>query len=1144
MTPNQEALRSFPSVIHYLTHENWRTEFSKATLGRAKEYTHDHRLLAFKIFDDEGDLDVTASFRGNHGVDYESDIFITKNRKLSIANHSYCNCPVSSSCKHVAALAMLLEKEAFKILSQDSPHLASDYNKREVTQWLASLEASSSTKPDLLSKNTSGKANPTFLIYCLTKHVFNSGHTLQLKTARYLKNGSLKINLETNPTADPRNPPKYMSSEDVPLCALYHQSFQRYYTSNGLEMNGLQAALLREQIFEKASERFFYLDENNEAHLLHKGEPLEPEPIWDTDVTSGSTRPNFAPPLKDALEIVFREPPYALVTNQDGEFYLHSIETKKHSLTFLKAWSEGPLLQPEQLGETVAQLNKSPTKLPPLSAPKTKRLSTSTPEVHLHLHRKNPFQHRGHHLSGKPEPVIAEISFHYHDHPFAPDLAVEPSKKETFHLLKDGLNLIIPRNSKKEKEAILHLVRDWGLMPASVIDYQVEHAHRSAFLPNEEIPYWEVFMAQFIEEAVPKLRDIGWVVEIDSSAEFKIHRVTSQDIETGLEESETEGIDWFHFSASFLTPSGDQQSILPLLSQYLQHLDFDTIDQTIAETSEEDSTLLSNAEDPTSFISLPTLKLLTLAKTLHDLFGFQSPDTPLHRLQAASLADSLELDSSKTLKALAQLGKTLKETCNLPRPKPPASLQAELRDYQLDGFHWMQFLARHSLNGILADDMGLGKTVQTLAHLQAEVSGRRTKKRPSLVIAPTSVTSNWINEAAKFTPKLKTLLLQGPERKERFQDIDSHHLIITSYALLVRDFEILKEQHFHLIVLDEAQYIKNANAKVSRLVCQIESEHRVALSGTPLENHLGELWSQMRFLMPGLLGSSEAFRKNFRTPIEKHQETSAQTLLNSRVAPLILRRTKDQVATELPPKTEILHSIKLNAKQVDLYETVRAAMDHRIKDAIADKGLAKSQIVVLDALLKLRQICCHPQLLKLPAAKKVKDSAKLHFLTDELLPTMLEEGRRILIFSSFTTMLGLIEKHLKSNKIPFAKITGNTKDRAREVERFQEGTVPVFLISLKAGGTGLNLTAADTVIHYDPWWNPAAENQATDRAYRIGQDKPVFVHKLISKGTIEERIVELQVQKAKLVDALLSEKTTQLKIDQETLGNLLAPLNE
>ncbi len=506
---------------------------------------------------------------------------------------------------------------------------------------------------------------------------------------------------------------------------------------------------------------------------------------------------------------------------------------------------------------------------------------------------------------------------------------------------------------------------------------------------------------------------------------------------------------------------------------------------------------------------------------------------------AARIADALEIDHTETAAALATLGRNLRDIHGLPATAVPKSVKAELRPYQLDGFRWLRFLADNGLHGILADDMGLGKTLQTLAYLAA--AHQEKPGKPSLVIAPTSVVPNWAAEAARFTPRLKTHVHHGSDRGENQNHISKTDVVFTSYPILVRDIELLKAQDWHAVVLDEAHYIKNPKALTARSACQLRADHRVCLSGTPMENHLGELWSIMRFLMPGFLGSEKSFNAEVRKPIERDKLPATQLYLNRRIAPLILRRTKDQVATELPGKTTLVHRIDLTENQSALYESVRAAMDDRVRHAIAEKGLAKSHIIVLDALLKLRQICCHPCLLGTDAARQAGASAKLDHLTGELLPTLIEEGRRILLFSQFTSMLDLIAAHLDKKKTPFLKLTGQTKDRASLVEKFQTGAIPIFLISLKAGGTGLNLTAADTVIHYDPWWNPAAEDQATDRAHRIGQTKPVFVHKLVCRGTIEERILQLQSRKAKLVQALLSDETTGLRIDSETLTHLLAP---
>jgi SNF2 family DNA or RNA helicase len=474
-------------------------------------------------------------------------------------------------------------------------------------------------------------------------------------------------------------------------------------------------------------------------------------------------------------------------------------------------------------------------------------------------------------------------------------------------------------------------------------------------------------------------------------------------------------------------------------------------------------------------------------------------------------------------------------------------VQATLRHYQLDGLSWMDFLRRARLGGVLADDMGLGKTLQTLALLQAELDAGRLD-RPSLVVVPTSLIANWQTEAHRFTPGLKLLVLHGPQRMQHFKRIEHAHLVITSYPLAVRDIDTLASHEWHYLMLDEAQRIKNARSQATLSLKGLRARHRLCLSGTPLENHLGELWSLMDFVCPGLLGSEAQFREHYRNPIEKRHDTLQAEHLARRVRPFILRRTKLQVARELPEKTETHLRVELSGTQRDLYETVRATMDKKLREAIEKQGLARSQIMVLDALLKLRQVCCDPRLLKMgvegsasASAAKSAPSAKMALLLD-LLPTLVEDGRRILLFSQFTEMLSLIEPELTRLKIDYIKLTGETHDRAGLVDKFQTGSVPVFLISLKAGGVGLNLTAADTVILYDPWWNPAVEQQAIDRAYRIGQDKPVFVYKLLASGTVEDKMVELQARKAGLADLLLSGVASDAALSAQDFDELFKPL--
>lgn len=474
----------------------------------------------------------------------------------------------------------------------------------------------------------------------------------------------------------------------------------------------------------------------------------------------------------------------------------------------------------------------------------------------------------------------------------------------------------------------------------------------------------------------------------------------------------------------------------------------------------------------------------------------------------------------------------------------PDGLNAELRHYQHEGLNWLQFLREYQFNGILADDMGLGKTLQTLAHLLIEKqAGRLTQ--PAMVVAPTSLMGNWRREAARFTPDLRVQVIHGNDRHKHFDNLGNYDLILTTYPLIVRDEEQYSRHTFHYLILDEAQAIKNAASRTTQVIYTLKARHRVCLTGTPLENHLGELWSMYHFLMPGFLGAHDKFTRLFRTPIEKQGDVGRQQQLRHRVLPFMLRRTKELVASELPPKTEIIRSVALEGKQRDLYETVRLAMDTKLQEEINRKGFARSHIMILDALLKLRQVCCDPRLVKLDKAKKVEQSAKLELLMT-LLPEMLEEGRKVLLFSQFTSMLALIEEELVANQIVYAKLTGQTKNRDEVIAHFQEGDAKVFLISLKAGGTGLNLTAADTVIHYDPWWNPAAEQQATDRAYRIGQDKPVFVYKLITEDTVEEKILKLQEKKQMLANGLYSDAGAQegVRFSSEDLMDLLKPLEQ
>ena len=498
---------------------------------------------------------------------------------------------------------------------------------------------------------------------------------------------------------------------------------------------------------------------------------------------------------------------------------------------------------------------------------------------------------------------------------------------------------------------------------------------------------------------------------------------------------------------------------------------------------------------------------------------------------------------------LAQLAQRLRR---IGEPQPvaaPEGLAVQLRPYQLEGLAWLQYLRTQGLGGILADDMGLGKTAQALAHVLLEKeAGRLT--RPALVVVPTSLLFNWQAEAARMAPDLRVLCLHGPDRGGRYLQIAGHDLVLTTYPLLWRDADALAAEPFHLLILDEAQMVKNAGSRSARALRRLSAPHLLCLTGTPLENHLGELWAQFDFLMPGFLGDVRSFNARWRKPIEENGETLRAQLLAQRVRPFILRRRKQDVATELPPRTETILRVQLEGKQRELYEAVRTAADKQVRRALERHGFQNAQVTILDALLKLRQVCCDPRLVKgISATESTKEHAKLDLLAD-MLPALVEEGRRVLVFSQFTEMLGLAAERLDAVALPYLTLTGQTPpgQRGTVVQRFQAqdaSSAPILLVSLKAGGTGLNLTAADTVIHLDPWWNPAVEEQATARAHRIGQDQPVFVYKLVVEGSIEERMLELQARKAALASGVLGhDEAGAVKFSEADLRALLAPLAE
>jgi superfamily II DNA or RNA helicase len=688
-----------------------------------------------------------------------------------------------------------------------------------------------------------------------------------------------------------------------------------------------------------------------------------------------------------------------------------------------------------------------------------------------------------------------------------------------------GGPVFIRRDPAAEADA-LEVLRPDNFVQMRVNDGKSARGQRVlVFRGQEAAAQWH----HFIAVRVPALQALGWQTNIDEQfGPRMVETVGALDVQVSDGDRGT-------FSLEFgIEIDGERHPLLPILEHLLARGGIDA-----AQIVGDD---LITCLDDGRVLKLPAERIKRLLAVMGDLIeaAGRTVDKSLVLPVGAAVA-VLELED--VLATSWQNAAAIEAYVDRFRGEPeivpvalPDIFKGELRHYQQEGVDWLQHLASHGLGGFLADDMGLGKTAQTIAHITVEFAAGRMK-HPALIVVPTSLVANWTAELKKFAPALNVVVLHGMDRHERREQLDDVHVVITTYTVLTRDIEEMKAIAWHLVVLDEAQAVKSPEARATRAVCQLDTTNRLCLSGTPIENNLDELWSQFAFLMPGLLGDRRGFAKRFRTPIEKNNDPVCRAQLIQRIHPFILRRTKAEVATELPPKHTILRRITLAPDQRELYETIRGTLYETVREQVAERTLAQSRIIVLDALLKLRQACCDPRLVKLASARTVETSAKLEDLL-EMLQELIPEGRRILLFSQFTSMLDLIKPRLKEMEIPFVELRGDTRDRAEPVRRFEAGEVPLFLISLKAGGRGLNLTSADTVIHYDPWWNPAVENQASDRAHRIGQTKSVFVYKLIAVDTVEERILELQQRKAELASIAFSEAGSGMAFDFDDINFL------
>jgi superfamily II DNA or RNA helicase len=644
----------------------------------------------------------------------------------------------------------------------------------------------------------------------------------------------------------------------------------------------------------------------------------------------------------------------------------------------------------------------------------------------------------------------------------------------------------------------------------------------------------------FTSRALDRFRVLGWRVDVDPLYPFRV--VETETAWYARIEPCAGATDWFGLELG-VEVEGARIDLLPLLLDLLDRLDSEGGLGALAVSCRP---VWALRVTDTHHVSVPADRLSALLRVVAELYqgqrgrGAAFPQVRIGALLA--LDDAFRDDTRLEWDGPARVTSRIRAPRVPPPPfSAPIGLRATLRPYQAEGVAFLQRLRDDGTGGVLADEMGLGKTLQTIAHVCTEREGGRLDA-PVLVVAPTTLIGNWARELAKFAPDLVVVILHGADRGARWSAVAGAHVVITTYSVLVRDEDRLAQTRFHLVVLDEAQAIKNARSLARRALERIPAGSRLCLTGTPVENHLGELWSIFDWLVPGLLGDELAFRRFWRQPIEARGDAERFAALREIIAPRVLRRLKKDVAPELPPKTELAAPVEIAGSQRDLYEAIRVAAHADVRRAIRAKGLAGSTIAILGALTKLRQICCDPRLLEMDAARGVRDSAKLKALM-ALLAEQLAGGHRVLVFSQFASMLALVGEALSSAATPHLMLTGATRDRQRVVDAFEGGRADVFLVSLKAGGTGLNLTSADTVVHYEPWWNPAAHAQATDRAYRIGQRRPVFVHNLYVAGSVEERVLELQQKKRWLSATLFGESQTTRGLSEVEVEALFAPLD-
>lgn len=1085
--------------------------FTSATLRRARDIVQKNQAMIDEDNVDEGGF-LSGMVKGTAKRPYAVQVFLDDDNVSA-----YCTCPVGLDCKHSAALLMVWmasknPPSSAKGIDPDSPVAARRQqlsavlgHDHQVLGWVDGLLRALGPESRNTEQYHFDAENDTRFIYEMQAVRVDAGPTLGVRVLQVhrLKSGQLgKGRLY-------RLDDYYgfyegdVSDSDEIIFDLLRTSMERngyiaHNKANGaIALLGKLGAYLLQQVLN--SGKAYWSDEREV--------PLSQGPEKDAEIS-----------WQSSSEGTIAEPRLKLTTNlyDNGRLYLANtspiwyldpdnaqlgIVNSRYSAALLNTVTYAP-----ELPASAAQ------SLSNLIAPQAQKISLPLPAepsikfVHTPMVcRLRLYSADG---SAHVEQWTVQVLMCYGEQAFHVEL--QPTSTVTSITLEDGTEVEVTRDHAREyRQYQFFRRRVSGFEPVYARDpMRFSIADHQPLLRSDE----ERFRAfERLFDAFETLETEGFDIAVEEPVSMDSETVTDFDFDVQPVDN-----NWFDLGLQ-LKHKGQRYNLLPLILDWLARGDRDKPLSVVALDGRR--------------LSVPSAMIRPVAETLLELYDDTREQLSLTRARAASLtrlSDELgeagaqsEWSGDKTLLALADKVKriTVNQQALLKSAKAPRTLKAELREYQLTGMAWLNFLHEAGFCGVLADDMGLGKTVQTLAHVLS-LKQRRKLEGPCLVVAPTSVLGNWAREAERFAPSLRTRVWHGMDRHDEPLADSNALLVVTSYALALRDHEMLASHGFAVLVLDEAQIIKNPSAKITQSLKRLPVQHRICLTGTPLENHLGELWSLFDFLMPGLLGPQKRFSSHFRTPIEKHGDADRQKRLNNAIGPFLLRRRKQHVAAELPAKTEIIEKIELASDQARLYETIRVGMEKRVRKLLQEQGVAKSHIQMLDALLKLRQSCCHPDLVKLDSARRVKGSAKTDHVLG-MIDELVAEGRKIILFSQFTQMLDIIEREVTARGIRYVKLTGRTRKRDEVIDAFQVGDVPLFLISLKAGGTGLNLTAADTVIHYDPWWNPAVENQATDRAHRIGQDKPVFVYKLIAGNTVEDKIVAMQARKKALADATI-----------------------